>query len=559
MGCRSEISPVVSQGGSLLDSPSPRQRGCAGALKKLVILLLAVGLLPVSVALARPTTPGQAQRLAQHWRAREGRPLGTPLGSQPKEIQTFRDSSGAILYYVIYLAPDGFVIIPGDDLVEPIIAFAPHGVFDPSEKNPLGALVSRDVPRRLTEARAEEAQAQARGVPLVPTGHKREARRKWELLQGEPPAATPPEAASRSSVSDVRVAPLVQSHWDQLYDNGLLCYNYYTPYNYYCGCVATAISQIMYYFQWPTAGVGSKQYAIYVDDPYDQNPIMKLLRGGDGYGAAYNWGSMVPNPNGTTTDGQRQAIGDLTGDVGVASHMSYSGSGSGAWSRDACTALVSTFGYSNAAWATSNSSIPTTSLVPMINPSLDAALPVYLGIYNSNQTEGHAIVADGYGYNTSTLYHHLNLGWSGVADAWYNLPTIDTGYYSFTEMADCIYNIYTSGTGEIISGRVLDAGGKPVSGATVTATRAHGGIYHATSNGQGIYALTHVPSSSTYTITAAKPGYGPSSPQVVTNSASSTSPGTIPVTTTGNLWGINLSLRGPGMPVPILNLLLFDN
>ena len=59
----------------------------------------------------------------------------------------------------------------------------------------------------------------------------------------------------------------------------------------------------------------------------------------------------------------------------------------------------------------------------MVNPNLDAGYPVLFGITGAG---GHAIVCDGYGYNPSTMYHHLNMGWSGNDDAWYNLPTIDT-------------------------------------------------------------------------------------------------------------------------------------
>ncbi len=78
---------------------------------------------------------------------------------------------------------------------------------------------------------------------------------------------------------------------------------------------------------------------------------------------------------------------------------------------------------------------------------------------------GHEVIVDGYGYNVSTLYHHLNLGWAGTADAWYNLPTISTGIYNFNSVIECIYNVFPQGSGEIISGRVLDAAGQPVSGA----------------------------------------------------------------------------------------------
>ena len=445
----------------------------------------------------------------------------------------------------------GFVIIPGDDLVEPIIAFAPHGEYDPSDQNPLGALVNQDVPRRLVLAQEEEAQA--RRVPFEPQGFRRQARDKWERWQGDPLTANAPADASLAGVSDVRVAPLVQSKWSQTTEGSNACYNYYTPpgdpdtaSNYPCGCVATAMAQIMRYFSWPNSGVGTASFYITVDGVSQS----RSLRGGDGLGGLYIWTSMVWDPDSSTGDPQRQAIGDLTSDAGVAVHIDYAASASGAYLQDAQYAMVNTFGYSNAIWGTSSTTIPTDNLLLMLNPDLDAALPVLLGIYGS--TVGHAVVADGYGYNTSTLYYHLNLGWAGTADAWYNLPTIDAGGYSFTKVGDCIYNIYTNGSGEIISGRVLDAVGNPLSGATVTATRTNGSIYRATTNTQGIYALAKVPSSSTYTLTAVKPRYRSSSRVVTTGfSRNQSNP--------GNLWGPDFSLPKQVAVNQILDLLLFDN
>ena len=168
---------------------------------------------------------------------------------------------------------------------------------------------------------------------------------------------------------------------------------------------------------------------------------------------------------------------------------------------------MNTFGFGNARYAYNNSyySIPGPNLNNMINPNLDARFPVLLGIIDASVI-GHEVVVDGYGYDNATLYHHLNLGWSGIADAWYNLPTVSTTNYNFNSVIQCIYNVFPQGSGEIISGRVLDAAGNPVDGAAITAT-AGSTSYNATSNSQGIYALAKIPAATTYTITASKAGY----------------------------------------------------
>ncbi len=68
-----------------------------------------------------------------------------------------------------------------------------------------------------------------------------------------------------ASVSDVWVAPLVGSAWGQSSESGNLCYNYFTPNNWPSGCVATAMAQLMRYYEYPDYGIGSWEYTITVD------------------------------------------------------------------------------------------------------------------------------------------------------------------------------------------------------------------------------------------------------------------------------------------------------
>ncbi len=506
-------------------------------------LLLLVLLLPPPPAQSRPTTPAQARRVVQNWLALDPTPLGAVMGRQVTRVQTFFDDAGNAVYYVVYLHPAGFVIVPGDDLVEPIVGFLPQGYYYPSPVNPLGALVSRDVPGRVAHVREKEAQARAQGLEFVPMGLLRQAQRKWGLLDRD----TPPSLSELGlpSVSDERVPPLVESKWGQENIVGNYCYNYFTPNHYPSGCVATAMSQLMRFYNHPTTGVGTASFTIWVDGVEES----ESLRGGDGGGGAYVWGNMVLVPDVLTSDAQRRAIGDLTHDTGVSVNMEYTSSGSGANTLDAATAFLNTFGYSNAKTGyNSGNNLPSSSRNAMVNPNLDAGYPVLFGI--TGPAGGHAVVGDGYGYQTSTLYHHLNLGWDGNDDAWYNLPNIDSSP-SFDTVTKCVYNVYVSGAGEIISGRVTDGSGVPVNGAVVTATRTGGGTYNATTNSKGIYALAKILPASSYTLNVTKTGYT-FAPQTATVGTSINN-----TLTTGNIWGKDFS-SGGGKMAPVLHLLLLD-
>jgi hypothetical protein len=489
-------------------------------------------------AWARPATGVEAQSSVAGWLAMDPNPLQARMGAKPTQVKAFKDSTGNIDYFVVSLEPSGFAVVAGDDLVEPIIAFASQGTFDPIPQNPLYVLLNRDLPGRLAEARAKEAQARVQKRQFIPRGLHRRARNKWVRLQAADTAPST-SAASLVSVSDQRVAPLVLTRWGQDYE-GTLCYNYFTPYHYPSGCVATAIAQLMYYHTWPTGPADPlpfDRYTIYVDGV----PTNAYLRGGDGLGGPYEWASMVEDPDANTGDTARQAIGALTHDTGVAVQTSYTALASGANNGIVPSVLMNTFGFGNARYAYNNSyySIPGPNLNHMINPNLDARFPVLLGIIDASVI-GHEVVVDGYGYSSDTLYHHLNLGWTGIADAWYNLPTVSTTNYDFTSVIQCIYNVFPQGSGEIISGRVLDATGIPVDGATITA-KVGNTSYSATSNGQGIYALAKIPAATTYTITANKGDYV-FFPQTVTTGTSVNGN-----TATGNLWGIDFVHNAPGI------------
>jgi hypothetical protein len=449
-----------------------------------------------------------------------------------QRVDTFNDQAGDPVYYVVYLEPSGFVIVAADDLVEPIVGFASAGHFDSSANNPLGALVGSDLSARVAFARqAGPAPADANAL---------QAQAKWQQLAplDGGPVITP---KGITTVSDVRIAPMTQTTWDQQTATGAgsaACYNYYTPpyasgstANYPAGCVATAMSQLMRYYQFPSTGVGTAGFTI----TSDGSPLTYYLRGGDDAGGPYTWSNMPLLPPATPTTVQCQAIGALVADAGATVHMQYTSPSSTSSLIDAKTALCNTFHYSNAIQGWNQNSDIGAGLLGMINPNLDARYPVLLGIQGSSG--GHAVVADGYGYSASTLYHHLNLGWSGASSVWYSLPLIDTTPYTFTVIDGCVFNAYTNGTGEIISGRVLDQIGRPVVNASVTATRTGGGAYSTTTDTQGIYALARVPSASSYSITITKANYSSDSTNITTGTSSDMT------STSGNKWGTDLTMN----------------
>ena len=92
-----------------------------------------------------PVSAKKAERAVAGWLRINGREVGKSSVIAGKTA-SFSDANGQTAWYVVYTEPEGYLIVPADDEVEPIIAIIERGTFDPSPEKPLGAIVSRDIP-----------------------------------------------------------------------------------------------------------------------------------------------------------------------------------------------------------------------------------------------------------------------------------------------------------------------------------------------------------------------------------------------------------------------------
>jgi hypothetical protein len=519
---------------------------------------------------ALPTTAYDAEMVVTGWLKVSPQPLGSGLGRQIMSVDTITDDLGEPAYYVVYLQPSGFVIVSADDLIEPIIAFSGDGTYDPASASPLKSLVTEDLKTRMAAVRGTF-------VPLavIPQAAVSESQKKWNYLIGldevsdggfEPMAIAP---ILNDNLSDLRVPPLAKSKWGQsnYYDSNdqpRACYNYCTPQlinnrgifvegdveNYPVGCVAIAVAQFILSQRYPQEPVEPKEFTIYIEG---QRANCSLL-GGDGPDGAYNWDDMVLVPDDDTTDQQRRAIGAFCFDAAIAVDTEFGRDGSAASLDSAVKALLETFQYNNAKWAENEGGhITRKHFLSLFNPNLDAGIPVIFGFRNSDYPwYGHAALCDGYGYNLSKLYHHLNMGWEGQLDCWYSLPDIAyPGVVPFDAITQCVYNIFSDCKGEIISGRIIDSDGEPLEGITVTAQSETDPDVHTTiTNSNGVYALIGLDSETAYTIAPnmrgydfdLNYGYGPELNVVTTGRSGGNS------FVTGNRWGVDFIGYGNSDP-----------
>lgn len=525
----------------------------------------------------------QAAIAARTW-VRSGARMGTAFGQDVEKTSAVKTASGHS-FYAVKFAGGGTVFTSTDTMSEPIVAFtsSQEDFSSISTNSPLYRLLARDAEVRanIREFRAKKVDRSALGRssrntvsqvadPSCQASAKQisERNNRWASLLSNPAgvSASYDRVLADSGIDDIRVAPLLKTKWSQTthndYSSGHKCYNYYTPKSAPCGCTATAMSQIMKYFEYPKESVDSKGFQCSVNNVSQE---LKTI------GGVFKWDAMVNMPKVEGGEAAYEAIGHLTYDVGVALLSSYSASATSALPYDVPGAFDH-FKYSNSrcfwyfdelANESSNSEDGTVESNQglhnaanrrnVIYTNLDNHRPVLLAIYGYDVMDnwvGHAVVGDGYGMVSmdegSVEYVHINMGWSGSDDAWYNIPEInamETGATGdadgtlFTVMAGAIYNIFENGEGEIVSGRVLGEDGKPAAKATVFC-----GDVSAETDDSGIYSLV-LPSRSICKIEAVSKDSRYTGSTSVNVGASSTSAGGSVSTTVGNRWGVDINLE----------------
>ena len=465
--------------------------------------------------------------------------LGVPHGRTVSGATAY-DVDGTTGFYAVALEGGGTLFLAADDEIGPVLAFTAEANPDLSEGSPLRDLLERDImARRGVVAAAKELDksmpnATQNSAPSTSSQSSSSAAAKavWAALTVSAPKAASSNldratgassdaalsyAAPRSAlaVSDVRVDPLVQSQWSQQEAGGGYCYNYYTPLHYPCGCVATAAAQIMRYWEYPTGALPA--FENYCDVDYETRLLTSVDYPND---RVYDWGNMKLKPASYATDQEREVIGRLAFDIGVALGAEYADDGTGAMSIDVSKVFRAQFDYPsgvefwNVNWETALQdggglhSRETRNKV--IYACLDARLPVQLAIADGNGYNGHAVVCDGYGFVTigdvETEFAHINMGWAGSGDVWYNIPDIDSiagstsggGGVHFQIIKGATFNIATNAFGGLLTGRIIDDG-DPVANAVVTAYKGADAVGTCTTDEHGIYAFM-LPANASYDV-----------------------------------------------------------
>ena len=239
--------------------------------------------------------------------------------------------------------------------------------------------------------------------------------------------------------------PLLKTQWDQGYPYNMLCpadpmENYS---HCYTGCPATAMGQIINYLQTTNDtrfDDGDDYFANYagrkfhIDDDWETYmfpsfPQLNILL--DSVDAVFQRGEELPD----------SLVAAVIFSCGVACTQVYTASpsyGSGTFAVDQAYAAYKRFGFDDCVLYRD----PTDEMYETLISNLQDGYPAHLAIENEAANSGHNVVIDG--YRESDGKFHINFGWSGTFDGWYNIPDPGGFHYGWTKIEGVILNIIPS-------------------------------------------------------------------------------------------------------------------
>jgi hypothetical protein len=363
-------------------------------MKKYLMSLLAL-VLGIGMVQANPVSVSQAKYVGQQFvqanfeQSRQSNDLTL--------VYTGTSTRGEACFYVFNVGNMGHVIVSADDFYRPIVAYSNEGIFDAENINPaLGYMLNQVIANRT-------GKLTGKANPKVAA--------EWQSVMNSGRLISRNVGKGREY--------LVMTRWNQSPApyNSMCPYDSQSPnsgYHAYVGCVATAMSQLMKYWNHPAQGQGSHTYN---HPKYGQQTA--------NFGSTtYDWDNMLNaygNNNYAPEEGD--AVATLCYHCGVSVNMDYGGDieqGSGAQTESVPGAISNYFRYASAASVFNKSDV--TVWKNTLKEAFDMGWPMYYAGVETGAPYGHAFICDGYDEND---YYHFNWGWGGSGDNWFHIDEID--------------------------------------------------------------------------------------------------------------------------------------
>lgn len=392
----------------------------------ILIAFMVIGLF--TVAMAETASKDEMQLACKNFLTYMVARNGNWGGSDNPTIAASQDiiESGLFVARYYEIEPSGYVIIPVLKEMPPVKAYSDIYRLDLEETDGFGAMMREVLDNRAQNyinlfGSLDYVQADKSGQPRK--GEEQLAMWTYYLQDEERFVQT---LAQKDFLDVTDYGPLLTTAWHQN-----------APYNNLCpwgdggrtvvGCVATATSQVLAYYQWPPQGTGTHAFNWGGDNSCGGSTSWALLEAD--YGDPYDWDNIV-NACGSCTAEQEAALAELCYEVGVAFNMGYGRCGSGAYTADVQNVLPDHFRYLDIIERHDRISYNLIAYSDILKNEMIAERPVQYRI------SSHSIVCDGWREVGTEFHVHMNYGWGGSNNSWYVIDNLHCDWDGCSPMVE---------------------------------------------------------------------------------------------------------------------------
>lgn len=200
------------------------------------------------------------------------------------------------------------------------------------------------------------------------------------------------------------------------------------------GCVATAMAQILKYYNYPEKSEGISYYTV-GNDPTDIRYE---------FNTTFKWDLIQVSYKGECSDESKQAVGELMRDCGYSVKMQYDKNGSAALYTNAALGFVRNMcfkeGYVHNAY---RALYTDEEWMDIVEREMTAHRPILYG-GNDGKDSGHAFVFSGLAEDGKV---YVNWGWDGAGDGYYDVANLAptgngvTGSNDFSQGQHMVYGL----------------------------------------------------------------------------------------------------------------------
>lgn len=361
--------------------------------------------------------------------------------SADSRILTSESNSDAPTFHIITPASgEGFVIVAGEEIENPIIGYSFEGTID-----------TNDLPVGFVDYMTD-IDAQVKALRKYNANNPQKAAAARSAMQKTNYNAT--------TMGDK--VYLETASWGQDYPFNTQCFTSYNGTdNALTGCVPTAYAIIMRYHEWPQVGIGTlyncqaPTYVEITDRTYDYSKMPLVYDG--------NWSTEQINE-----------VAKLMSHLGHSFMVSF-GSSQTSVSDPSNTDKPNKFFNYNLVYASYQANFTMDSWKEKIKESIDNGCPIPYASDNAGTGDTrHMFVLDGY---TANDYFHFNFGWKGNSNGWFKLDAITPSQgdnYSWQDGADhyAIFNFTPNKTKYAVTASVFpdNAGTVSINGSAAASS-----------------------------------------------------------------------------------------